>query len=329
MTLGFGQDGFGGQQGASLNNSVAKIITDCLIATGINPEDADYRERALVFLNNIYLSRLKGRHWKFTQREVFLDLQAPYVNGTMSVNRGEYLVSGAADVGGTLQWDVTMLGQMFVPGGSNIEHYRVREVPTLTTLNLSAKFSAASLAATTYQILFDRMTLEPGVLGVRSVVMSTLGEIRPMGVQQFRNMKAQNPGLTGVPRYYTLTEATEQSGVWTIEVYPSPDRRYTAQIDYSVRPVGLMDADDCFTLVPPHHMDVLHYGVLAEIYRYQENPAMLADCRTEAARAWMVFSSDQEMTDSVARLQPGRKYFTRNRNYTGFYGLKWFGKVEA
>lgn len=329
MTTGFGQDGFGDQLGASLNNSVAKIITDCLTAAGINPNDEDYRERALVFLNVIYLSRLKGRHWKFAQREVFLDLFAPYTSGTMSVNQGEYGVTGVADVGGSLQWDATMLGQMFVPAASDVEHYRVREVPTLTTMNLSAKFSGASLADTAYQILFDRMTLEPGVLGVRSVSMSTLGEIRPLGTQQFRNMKAANPSLTGVPRYYTLVESSQQSGVWTIEVYPSPDRRYTAQIDYSVRPVGLDDEDDCFTLIPPHHMDVLHYGVLAEIYRYQENPAMLADCRTEAARAWQVFASDQEMTDSVARIQPGRKYFTNRRQYTGYYGLKWFGKVEA
>lgn len=328
MTGGFGQDGFGDQQGAPLNNSVLKIITDCLVATGINPEDEDYRARVLVFLNNIYLNRLKARHWKFTQREAFLDLQAPYVTGDIAVTQGAYDVA-AADPPGTMQWDTTMVGQMFIPDGSNIEHYRILTVPTLNTLTLSAKFSGDTITSAGYKILFDRLTLEPGILAIRSVAISGLGEIRPVGTQQFRNIKAANPGLTGTPRYYTLINAKEQSGDWTIEFYPSPDKRYTAQVDYSVRPVGLMDEDDCYTLVPPHHMDVLHYGVLAEIYRYQENPTMLADCRREAARAWQLFSSDQEMTDSVARIQKGRDYFNRGRRYEGYYGLQWFGKVEA
>lgn len=328
MTGGFGQDGFGDQFGASLNNSVAKIITDCLVATGINSEDTDYRARTLVYLNNIYLNRLKGRHWKFTQREVFLDLKAPYTTGDIAIVQGSYDVAPAVPPD-TMQWDATMLGQMFVPDGSNVDHYRIDTIPTSSTLTLSAKFSGETITSAGYQILFDRLTLEPGILAIRSVSMSGFGEIKPLGTQAFRTMKASNPGLTGTPRFYTLVNAESQAGAWTLEVYPAPEKRYTAQVDVSLRPVGLSDSDDCFTLIPPHHMDVLHYGVLAELYRYQENPAMLADCRKEAANAWRVFASDQEMTDSVARVQMGRRYFNRTRQYEGYYGLRWFGKVEA
>lgn len=326
---GFGEDEFGDQQGASLNNSVAKIITDCLIAVGINEDDTLYRTRALVALNQIYLSRLKARHWKFTQREAFLDLQAPYSTGDVNITQGSYDVDVADPLDG-VQWDATMLGQMFVPDGGNVEHYRVATVPSLVSLTLSAKFSGETVAASSYQILFDRLVLEPAILAIRSLSVSGIGEIRPIGTQQFRNMKAANPGLTGIPQFYTLVEADAQSGHWTLEIFPSPDKRYTAQVDYSVRPVGLEDEDDCFTLIPPQHIDVLHYGVLAELYRIQENPAMLADCRSEAARAWRTFSSDQEMTDSVARIQSGGRHFRRRQHrYPGYYGLNWFGKVEA
>lgn len=326
MTHGFGQGGFGAQLGASLNNSVQKIITDCLVAAGINSDDTVYRERALVFLNMVYLNRLKGRHWKFAQREAFLDLKAPYTTGTVDVTQDSY---GVTLTGGT--FDATMHGQTFVPPSSNIDLYRVALVNTGTSLNLSAKFSGDSQTAANYQILFDRMTLEPGILAVRSISMSGFGEIRPLGAQEFRNKKSQNPTLTGIPQFYTLVNAEEQAGVWTLEFFPAPDKRYTAHVEYSVRPVGLEDEDDCFTIIPPHHMDVLHYGVLAEIYRIQENPAMLDAVRTEAAQAWARFASDQEMTDSVARIQPGRRYFNRaaRRQYRGYYGLNWFGKVDA
>lgn len=330
MTEGFGQDEFGDQLGASLNNDVAKIITDALVAAGINSEDAVYRERCLTFLNMAYLNILKGRHWKFMNREVFLDLQAPYESGTIAVTQGSYDVS-ADPPPSTMQWNATMIGMMFAPTGSSINHYRIATIPTATTMTISAKFSEESITESSYQILFDRLVLEPQVQAIRSLSISGIGEIRPIGIQEFRTKKAANPTLTGTPKFYTLVNAETQSGVWTIEFYPSPEKRYTAHVEFTVRPVGLEDEDGCYTLIPPHHMDVLHYRLLAEIYRIQENPAMLSDARDEAARAWMKMAGDHELTDSVARIQPGRQYFSRaaQRQYRGYYGLQWFGKVEA
>jgi hypothetical protein len=76
-------------------------------------------------------------------------------------------------------------------------------------------------------------------------------------------------------------------------------------------------------------MDVLYEGVRARLYIYQENPAMASEVGRYAAAALNKFASDQEMTDSVARVQHARRYFNRNRHrYPGYYGVKWFGRVE-
>jgi len=80
MTNEFGQDGFGDQFGAGLNNSVETIITNALIATGIAIDDEQYRDRLVVFLNMRYLKALTGRHWTFMNRELSLDLKAPWTS---------------------------------------------------------------------------------------------------------------------------------------------------------------------------------------------------------------------------------------------------------
>lgn len=330
MAPGFGQEF--GSEGDSQRNSVEEIITDVLKAGGINSTDTDYRERALIFLNAVYRTVLKGRHWKFLQRELFLDLKAPYSTGTVDIAVGEYLVE-CADAPPTLQWDASMIGQLFIPSGAVMTQHRVREVPTGTTLNLFAQYAEDEDAeGLSYEILFDRVTLEAGVQAIRSLSVSGGGEIKPTGRQEFYNMKAANPGLKGSPRFYTLVEANAQSGYWTLEVFPAPDKRYTLHADVSLRVTELLDEDTCYSLVPPEHKDVLYYNLLSEIYRYQENPAMVEYTSKKAAMAWSTFASDHEMTDSVARIQSGGDYhgrIRRRRAYPGFYGLNWFGKVEA
>lgn len=138
-----------------------------------------------------------------------------------------------------------------------------------------------------------------------------------------------NPVLKGPPEWFTVVNAEKDTGQWTLELYPSPDKRYSCNIDYSVRPIGLMDEEDCFTLIPPDQLDVLYYQLLADIYGYQENAAMADRVGKIAANSWIRFASDQEMTDSMARIQPARRHFNRRRGrYPGYYGLKWFGRVE-
>lgn len=327
MSPNFGSE-FGELFGGTDSASVQALITKCLTAVGVNPEDQDYRDRALTFLNFAYLNRLKGRHWKFSHREVFVDLRAPYEVGTVALTQGSGLVQEDT-VPPVLQFSNLMVDQLFAPSQTDQDIYRILSVETAKKLTLASQYAGVSAAGVAYKVLFDRISLEPGIQAIRSLIISGFGEIKPCGLQEFRTRKSYNPTLTGRPEWYTLVNAEKGTGQWTVEFYPSPDKRYSCQIDYTLRPVGLFDTEDCFTLIPADHQDVLYYAVLADLYRYQENPSMAEDAAKTAANSWLRFASDQEMTDSVARIQPARPYFNRRRNrYRGYYGLKWFGRVE-
>lgn len=314
--------------GTATSASTESIISKCLVAAGINEDDTVYRERALVFLNFVYLNRLKGRHWKFTNRETFLDLTAPYETGTVALTQGSTSVTEDT-APPVIAFPTAVVGQTFAPQQTDQDVYRISARPSATSLTLASQYAGDSAAESTYKILFDRITLGDEILAIRSFVLSGIGEIKPVGLQEFRNRKASDPARVGQPDSFTLFEAEEGTGIWTLELYPAPDKRYSAQLEYSVRPTDLTDSATSFSLIPPEHMDVLYYGVLADIYRIQENAGMAQSAARDAANAWVRFSSDQEMTDSVARVQHSRRYFNRNQQrYRGFYGLRWFGRID-
>lgn len=319
----FGEN-FGELFGGDASNSAQALITKALVAAGVSPEDTDYREKALTFLNFAYLHRLKGRHWKFLNRELYIDLEAPYETGTVALVQNDATVTEDTDPA-ALTFDATMVGQTFAHGSSA---YRVGSITSGTVLELTTEFADEDADEQSYQILFDRISLNENVQAVRSLMIQGIGEIAPMGVQEFRAKKASNPTLTGVPRFYTLVHAEEDSGQWTLELYPAPDKRYACQIEYSLRLQGLQDEDTEFLAVPPNHLDVIFFTLMADLYAAQENPTMADYWGKKASLSWLTFSSDQELTDSTARIQHGRRYFDRSRRYRGYFGLNWFGKVE-
>lgn len=324
---GFGDD-FGELFGGTTSPSVQALITKCLTAVGVNSDDSEYRSRTLVFMNFAYLKILKGRHWKFSHREAFIDLRPPYEVGTVALTQGSTLVEEDT-VPPTIQFNATMIGQTFAPNQSDQDLYRVAALPTAKKITLTSMYAGETTSESAYKILFDRFVLEAGIQSIRSLLVTGLGELKPCGLQEFRNKKGENPNLVGPPKWYTLVNAEKDSGQWTLEIFPAPDKRYSAQIDYTLRPVGLVDEDNCFTLIPPDNLDVLYYAVLADLYGYQENATMADRAGKIAAMSWNTFASNQEMTDSVARIQPARRYFNRRRDrYAGFYGLKWFGRVD-
>jgi hypothetical protein len=149
-----------------------------------------------------------------------------------------------------------------------------------------------------------------------------------LGLQRFRERKENNPTLTGIPRWATVVQVEEDSGQIQIEVYPAPDKRYTVTLEYSERPLRLSDAATCFPLIPPEHMAAMYYGILEQIYILQNNGAMAQAAGKHAFQAALKMAADHEVTDPVARIQHGRRYFNRHRNRSRYYGLNWFGKVE-
>lgn len=321
---GFG-DNYGELFGGVASHSAQAMITKGLVAVGVNPDDTDYREKALTFLNFGYFHRLKGRHWKFLNRELYIDLEAPYETGTVTLTQNDATVVEDTATP-ALTFAATMVGQTFAIGDSA---YRVSSLNSGTSLELTTEYADDTATLQSYKVLFDRISLNENVQAIRSLMIQGLGEINPLGIQEFRAKKAVNPTLEGPPRHYTLVKAEEDSGQWTLELYPAPDKRYACQIEYSARLTSVQDEADQFLLVPPNHLDVIFFTLVADLYAVQENPAMAEYWGKKATQAWVTFSSDQEMTDSVARVQHARRYFDRGRRYRGYFGLTWFGKVEA
>lgn len=329
----FGLGEFGGQYSSGLSANFKVLIDDCLRAGGILTTDTKYRQRALTFATYVQMKALKGRHWKFLNAELAFDTDAPYETGTVKLvqNSNEVIEEEIPPAIKEIQWNSTHKGSKFCPTGRDVEYYRILEVPDSKILTLDGDYVGDSTTTpASYKILKDRYVLDVKVDKIGSVMVSGIGEIKPIGLQKFRNMESYNPCLTGFPEYYTVVETEPDSGQITLELYPAPEKKYSVRVEYKQRITTPEDSESCYSAIPPHHMDVLFYGVMAEIYRYQNNTAMAQEMSREYISAWTKFASDQDLVDPLARVQHQRHYFHRYRRnrYRGYFGLDWFGKVE-
>lgn len=322
----FGSGEFGGALGGGLSTNVQQLITDALMTTGIGSQDTRYRATALAFANQVYLTILKGRHWKFMNKELFVETKAPFTSGSVNVTAGSHLVEA---YNGQLLFNTNILGGLFQVTGFE-DYYRAFKTEKPTEFEITPGYARDTATDQSYQILFDRIKLDSKIQDLKSMTITSDREIKPLGLQQFRTMKSNRPGLIGTPEWYTIVEQNPQDGSMVVEMYPSPDRLYSVHMEYTERPLRLEDSETCFMVIPSEHYDVILLALRAKIYQDQNNMQAYKDTTSEAASAWLRMVGDQELTDSRARFIHGRNYFHRyrNRRYPGYYGLKWFGKVD-
>jgi hypothetical protein len=320
----FGSGTFGTQFGGGLSTDVKTLIDDALATTGIGTNDLRYRDTALRLANQTYLSILKGKHWSFLNKELFIDTRAPFETGTIDVTAGSHSVSetSAAQI-----FNVTLLGSLFTVTGRD-EYYRVADLPTSSEMTISPQYAGDTATDTTYRLLFDRILLDSKVQDLKSLVITGHREIKAVGLQQFREMKSRNATLTGPPQWFTIVEQNPQDGSMTVELYPAPDKAYSVHIEYTERPLRLEDSETCYMVIPPEHYDVILLALRAKIYQDQNNVQMFQAVQSEAGAALLRMQSDMEVTDSVAMFKHKRNYFNRRQKYRGYYGTKWFGKVD-
>lgn len=325
----FGQS-FGTQFGGGLSNHTKQLIDDCLIATNVSISNTSYREKVLVMMNHAYLHILQGRTWSFMNRELTFELTQPYLAGTVALNQDSSSVIESVDTDNSavpvISFNDGIIDQIFTSSDGNA--YRILELDSTKGLTLNTDYTGVDVAFATYEILYDRYQMTAHVQDPRSLMIHGFGEIELLGLQQFRNRKQSNPTRKGRPSAATIISYDEKESTLTLEFDPCPDQRYTATLEYSTKPVRLEDSETSFPLIPSDHVPAIFYATLAEVYRLQNNPAMATDAGRKAAMAFNKLASDREMTDPVARIQHKRKYFNRGRQKKGYYGLKWFGRVD-
>lgn len=322
---GFGVGSFGGSFSAAPFYNTSTMIDSILKATAQATSDADARARTLEYINTRYLQILKSRHWAFLERHWFMDLLAPKDDGTVSATLNDQTVTGS----GT-NFDATMVNQRLVIG-TNRAAFEIQSITSTTELELYNKFPSTTVTGQDYKVIFPRYELPTDLANIRSIIVNGQNELVPVGPQEMHLMMQSNQGYTGVPKYYTITEMEKDSNQWYLEIYPSPDQAYAVTIDYSLHPQRLEDTTTSYFLFPDYHSDVLYYGTLADTYRYLENDSGFATAFRDYQQSLSRLYGDDQLTDSRVILKPARNYNNRvrgRRRWQGFFGLKWFGKVE-
>jgi hypothetical protein len=233
-------------------------------------------------------------------------------------------------VGVGTQFNATMVGQKIVVG-TGTAAYEIDQVTSALELSIYNKFAQSSETDSTLKVIYPKYELPTDIQNIRSLVINGQREMVPVGPQELHLMSQANPGQTGTPKYYTVTQVEEDSAQWYLEVYPSPDQAYAVTIDYTVRPTRLADEVDCYFIFPDYHSDVLYYGALADTYRYLENDSGFASAFRDYQASLSRLYGDDQLTDSRVILKPARNYHNRTRSrrgWRGYFGLKWFGKVD-
>lgn len=327
----FGSGEFGGQFSAGAATDVKTLIDDVLRQCGISTGNSGYREVALSFFNQAYKTILKGRHWRFMNKELFIELDPPHALGEVVLTSGGHTVAEFTDSETlpTANWNVNYEDRAFVPNSGDGGVYRIIKVPDNQHLEIVPGYAGVDQAATSYTIYHDRILLDAKVQDIKSLTPLGSREMRPVGLQEFRTKKASFPDMQGTPEMYTVSSVDSQAGQQTLEVWPHPDKRYSFHVEYNERITRLEDSETCFVMIPPEHEDVLILHVRSSIYVDQNNPTMAQLILKEAKSAWSRMASDVSLVDSRARLQNGGHYFRRRRGrYHGYYGLKYFGKID-
>ncbi len=340
MSTQFGQN-FGGSFSSPRFANTKQLIDQVLIAVSKGTTHAPSRTLTLEMMNHRYLQLLKSRQWRFLRRESVIDFKKPYDLGYVTINEGEYtaeeLIDGPNITDGIIpsaNFDATMVGQRFKLGSNSQSlhqtDYRIGKVLSPKKLEFTTKFTGPSVQDNSLKILFDRYSLDEKVLEIHSMMLQSHGEMVGLKRQEFNEMREQDPTLVGIPRYYTFFEQDTENGQWEIEVWPSPDKRYSATIDFTIRPVKLQDTDESFPLIPDYHLDVLYYGTLCDMYRNLNDPANRDDARRDYERSWGIMAADRMMVDDTPKVINNNRYYARSGRKLGrgFRGLQNFRRYD-
>jgi len=332
---------FGGSFSSSGFGNSKALIDQVLTAVSKGTTHAPSRLLVLEMMNNRYMQLIKARQWRFLRKESVIDFQKPYNLGTLTINEGqivaEELIDGPNIAAGLLpnaNFSAVMEGQRIKFGTNtttlNQSDYRINRVLHPKKIELNSKFSGPDLVDGSFTVLFDRYSLDEKIAEIHSIILQSHGEMIALRRQEFNEKRDSNPSLTGIPKYFTLLEQETDTGQFEIEVWPSPDKRYSATIDYTLRPVRLEDSEESAPLIPNYHLDVLYYGTLCDMYRNLNDPSNRDDARRDYDRSWQVMASDRQMVDDHPRVINNNRYYSRRgrRTSRGFLGLDLFRKYD-
>lgn len=233
-------------------------------------------------------------------------LRGPEQNGFVNLVEASQEVVGVGTNFSSLDMPYQVLS---IP--SKNETYMISKIEAANKLQIEGQYSGPSDNNIGFKILRSIYEMSSDVEDIQSFQIDRIGEIIPMGRQEFFRLKQSVPGQTGLPRIFTEVSRRASDGVINVEVYPAPDKNYTARLAYGVQVKQLQDSETSFPFVPDKHRIVLYYGALADMYAYLRDATMTARADGLFMDSLLNMRNDTKLTDSKIQFQPSRNYKNR------------------
>jgi hypothetical protein len=312
MSIGpYGDGSFGtGEFSSSPFYSTAGLIDAILRASGHSTPATQTAKRAFCLdaLNNRYSVVTTSQHWDWLYQEVDTLFKEPEETGTVNMTNRSQSVVGVSTV---FSANVVPNNVLSIP--TRNETYLISTVESNTALTLEGQFAGETEEDLAYKIIKPIYTMPSDLETIQSIQLDGVSwEMVPVGRQEFTRIKQHNPGQVGPPRWYTEI-ARRTDGVRLIEIYPAPDKDYSARLHYGVNISKLSDSADDYPLLPDRHRAILYYGGLADMFGYLRDATMMAANEDRFQLALANMRNDTKITDSRIQFQPKRNY----RNRTG------------
>lgn len=306
----FGSGVFGtGPLGTQPFFNVSEMIDAVLQSTGHSQPATETTKRAAIlqFINNRYQDVCLGRHWRWFKAAYDFSLQGPSSTGTVSATQGDDEITGAATSWTTI---TAPIKGIFFLDGSNVV-YHVSSLDSDSTITLETDFSEDDVTDSGYTIAKNQYVLPAETDNILSFVVNSNFQLRPLGVNDFRELQATNPTALGQPQVFSpIRRDTDDDSIY-VEVWPAPDKKYQCHIDYTVRIARLDDDTDCYPIIPDRYRAVLFYGALAEFYGYMRDPVNREKAEVDYQRFLSKMMTDTQLTDQALVFKPAVNYVRR------------------
>lgn len=312
-TGSFGTAPLGSTPFFNTSTLIDSILRDTGHATPAN--ETNKRAAVLDFLNNRYQIVATSQHWSWLYQELDTLFKAPYAVGTIDLVNRSQIVAGT---GTTFSSNIVPNNVLSIP--SRNETYMISSVESNVSLTLEGQYAGPTATDIGYSILQPIYELPQDIESIQSILVDDVGELVPLGRQEFHRMKRAFPGQTGMPRFFTELGRRPEDNATYIEVYPAPDKDYTARLHYGLNLTKLYDSTDSYSLVPDKYRHVLYYGALADMYGYLRDATMSQKNEDMFTAALLNMRNDKHLTDSKIQFQPARNY--RNRSTRRKSGLR-------
>lgn len=319
MSVGpFGSGSFGTGIFSNIPFYDTKTLIDAVLRnTGHSNPTTETAKRASVldFINNRYSVISTSQDWDWLYQEVDTLFKEPYQTGTVNLTKGSQSIVGVGTV-----WSANIVPNNVLSIPSRNETYHISDVTSNTAITTEGQFAGEDALDVAYKIIKPYYTMPSDLETVQSIELDGFINLVPLGRKEFSRVKQTFPGQIGIPRIFTEVGRNSQNGERIIEIYPSPDKNYTARLKYGVNVMRLSDTDGNYPLIPDRHRAVLYYGALSDMYAYMRDSTMADRNESLFQLATLNMRNDTKITDSKITFQTKRNY--KNRGSRRKYSMR-------